>query len=79
MIRKTFRVLGGFVAFVAYWAMLVPLLIIFILPFGVYLKIKYGTVDPEQLDQTKEIKWAWSLEWPNVYLTIVEKITGWKG
>lgn len=79
MIRKMFRVIGGFVAFVSYWAMLVPLLIIFILPFVVYLKIKYGTADREQLDQTKEIKWVWNLEWPNVYLTIVERITGWKG
>lgn len=25
MIRKMFRVIGGFVAFVSYWAMLVPL------------------------------------------------------
>ncbi|MEW0442747.1 hypothetical protein AB9B37_20145 [Escherichia coli] len=78
MIRKTFRVFGGFVAFVAYWAMLVPLLII-LLPLVVYVAIKYETVDPEQLGQTKEIKWVWNLEWPNIYLTIVEKITGWKG
>lgn len=78
MIRKMFRVLGGFVAFVAYWAMLVPLLII-LLPLVVYVAIKYEIVDPEQLDQTKEIKWVQNLEWPFEYVLLVEKITGWKG
>lgn len=78
MIRKTFRVLGGFATFVAYWFMLTPLLII-LLPLVVYVAIKYETVDPEQLDQTKEIKWVQNLEWPFEYVLIVEKITGWKG
>lgn len=78
MIRKMFRVLGGFVAFVAYWAMLVPLLII-LLPLVVYVAIKYEIVDPEQLDQTKEFKWVRNLEWPFEYVLLVEKITGWKG
>nr|DAN86869.1 MAG TPA: hypothetical protein [Caudoviricetes sp.] len=78
MIRKMFRVLGGFMAFVVYWAMVTPLLII-LLPLVVYVAIKYEIVDPEELDSTKELKWVQNLEWPNVYLTIVEKITGWKG
>lgn len=78
MIRKMFRVLGAFVAFVAYWAMLVPLLII-LLPLVVYVAIKYEIVDPEQLDQTKEFKWVQNLEWPFEYVLLVEKITGWKG
>lgn len=78
MILKTFRVLGGFVAFVAYWAMLVPLLII-LLPLVVYVAIKHEIVDPEQLDSTKEIKWVQNLEWPFEYVLMVEKITGWKG
>ena len=50
-------------AFVAYWAMLAPLLII-LLPLVVYVAIKYEIVDPEQLDQTKEIKGVQNLEWP---------------
>lgn len=78
MIRKTFRVFGVFVAFVCYWAMLVPLLII-LLPLTVYVAIKYETVDPEQLDSTKEIKWVQNLKWPFEYVLVVEKITGWKG
>lgn len=78
MIRKMFRVIGGFVAFLTYWVMLVPLLVI-LLPLTVYVAIKYETVDPEQLDPTKEIKWVQNLGWPFEYVLIVEKITGWKG
>lgn len=78
MIRKMFRVLGGFAAFVAYWFMLTPLLII-LLPLVGYVAIKYEIVGPEQLDSTKEIKWVQNLEWPFEYVLIVEKITGWKG
>lgn len=78
MIRKMFRVLGGFAAFVVYWAMVTPLLII-LLPLVVYVAIKYEIVDPEQLDSTKEIKWVQNWNWPNKYIGIVEKITGWKG
>lgn len=78
MIRKMFRVLGGFVAFIAYWVMLAPLLII-LLPLMVYVAIKHETVDLEELDKTKEVKWVQNLEWPFEYVLIVEKITGWKG
>lgn len=78
MIRKMFRVLGGLVAFLSYHFMMLPVYSL-LFPLIAYLAIKYETVDLEQLDSTKEIKWGQNLEWPFEYVLIVEKITGWKG
>lgn len=78
MIRKMFRVLGGLVAFLTYHALILPL-VIMLLPFFVYTAFKCRKIELEDLVYTKEVEWVCNLKWPNVYLTIVEKITGWKG
>lgn len=78
MIRKMFRVIGGFVAFLTYHALILPL-VIMLLPFSAYTAFKYRKIELEDLVYAKEVEWVRNLKWPNVYLTIVEKITGWKG
>lgn len=78
MIRKMFRVIGGFVAFLTYHALILPLFVM-LLPFFVYTAFKRRKIELEELVYAKEIEWVRDLKWPNVYLTIVEKITGWKG
>lgn len=78
MIRKMFRVIGGFVAFLTYHALILPL-VVMLLPFFVYTAFKCRKIELEELVYAKEVEWVRNLKWPNVYLTIVEKITGWKG
>lgn len=78
MIRRMFRVLGGFVAFLTYHALILPL-VIMLLPFFVYTAFKCRKIELEELVCTKEVEWVRNLNWPNKYIWIVEKITGWKG
>ena len=78
MIRKMFRVIGGFVAFLTYHALILPLAIM-LLPLIAYLAIKHKTVDLEKLIEVKEMRFVQNLEWPFEYVLVVEKITGWKG
>ena len=78
MIRKMFRVIGGFVAFLTYHTLILPL-VIMLLPFFVYTAFKCRKIELEELVYAKEVEWVCNLKWPNAYLTIVEKITGWKG
>lgn len=78
MIRRMFRVIGGFVAFLTYHALILPL-VIMLLPFFAYTAFKCRKIELEDLVYAKEVEWMRNLKWPNVYLTIVEKITGWKG
>lgn len=78
MIRKMFGVIGGFVAFLTYHA-LILLLAIMLLPFFVYTAFKCRKIELEELVYAEEVEWVCNLKWPDVYITIVEKITGWKG
>lgn len=78
MIRKMFRVFGGFVAFLTYHVLILPL-VIMLLPFFVYTAFKCRKIELGDLVHAKEVEWVRNLKWPDVYLTIVEKITGWKG
>ena len=78
MIRKMFRVIGGFVVFLTYHALILPR-VIMLLPFFTYTAFKCGKIELEELVYAKEVEWVRNLKWPNVYPTIVEKITGWKG
>lgn len=78
MIRKMFRVIGGFVAFLTYHALILPL-VIMLLPFFAYTAFKCRKTELEDLVYAKEVEWVRNLKWPNVYLTIVEKITGGNG
>lgn len=78
MIRKMFRVIGGFVAFLSYHFMMLPVYSL-LFPLKAYIAVKYKTVDLEDLMEVNEIKFVQNLEWPFEYVLIVEKITGWKG
>lgn len=78
MIRKMFRVIGGFVAFLSYHFMMLPVYSL-LLPLMTYLAIKHKTVDLEKLIKVKEMIFVQNLEWPFEYVLVVEKITGWKG
>nr|UVX59532.1 MAG: hypothetical protein [Bacteriophage sp.] len=78
MIRKMFRVIGGFVAFLSYHFMMLPVYSL-LFPLMAYIAVKYKTVDLEDLMEVNEIKFVQNLEWPFEYVLIVEKITGWKG
>lgn len=78
MIRKMFRVIGGFVAFLSYHFMMLPVYSL-LFPLMACIAVKYKTVDLEDLMEVNEIKFVQNLEWPFEYVLIVEKITGWKG
>ena len=78
MIRRMFRVIGGFVAFLTYHVLVLPLAIM-LLPFFVYTAFKCRKIELEDLVYAKEVEWVRNLNWPNKYIWLVEKITGWKG
>ena len=78
MIRRMFRVIGGFVAFLTYHVLILPL-VIMLLPFFVYTAFKCRKIELEDLVHAKEVEWVRNLKWPNKYIWVVEKITGWKG
>lgn len=78
MIRRMFKVFGGFVAFLSYCFMMSPVYSL-LLPLIAYLAIKHKTVDLEKLIEVKEMRFVQNLEWPFEYVLVVEKITGWKG
>lgn len=83
MIRKMFRVLGGFVACTIFWVLMSPLMIpTFILACLTICLMRTRDIEAILNDKswkTQALRFINNMKWPNKYIEIVEKITGWKG
>lgn len=83
MIRKMFRVLGGFVACTIFWVLMLPLTIpTFILMCLTVCIMQTRDIEAILNDKswkTQALRFINNMNWPNKYIWIVEKITGWKG
>lgn len=83
MIRKMFRVLGGFVACTIFWVLMLPLTLpVFILMCLTVCITQTRGIEAILNDKswkTQALRFINSMKWPSKYIEIVEKITGWKG
>ena len=83
MIRKMFRVLGGFVARTIFWVLMLPLTIpTFILSCLTICITQTRDIEAilnDKSRKTQALRFIYNMKWPNKYIEIVEKITGWKG
>lgn len=83
MIRKMFRVLGGFVACTIFWVLMLPLT----LPAFIVMCLTVCVAQTHNIEallndkswKTQALRFVNNMKWPNKYIEIVEKITGWKG
>ena len=83
MIRRMFNVFGGFVACTIYWVLMLPLMLpTFILAFLTICLMRTRDIEAILNDKslkTQALRFVNNMKWPNKYIEIVEKITGWKG
>lgn len=83
MIRRMFRVLGGFVAYIVFWVLMLPLTIpTFILMCLTVCITRTRDIEAILNDKswkTQALRFINNMKWPNKYIEIVGKITGWKG
>lgn len=70
MLYRVLRKISYFLSAWVYFTMAGPLLVL-VVPWIVYSLAKYRS-----LNGTPPILWAGSWQWPNFYLKIVSKITG---
>ena len=83
MIRKMFRVLGGFVACTVFWVLMLPLT----LPTFILMCLTVCITQARDIEallndkswKTQALRSINNMKWPNKYIGVVEKITGWKG
>lgn len=83
MIRKMFRVLGGFVACIVFWVLMLPLT----LPAFIVARLTICVAQTRDIEailndkswKTQALRFVYNMKWPNKYIEIAEKITGWKG
>lgn len=83
MIRKMFRVIGGFVACIIFRVLMSPLMIpTFIIACLTICLMRTRDIEAILNDKswkTQALRFIDNMKWPNKYIEIVEKITGWKG
>lgn len=83
MIRKMFRALGGIIACIAFWVLMLPLT----LPTFILMCITVCMAQTRDIEailsdkswKTQALRFINNMKWPSKYIEIVEKITGWKG
>ena len=83
MIRKMFRVLGGLIACIVFWVLMLPLA----LPTFILMCITVCIAQTRDIEailsdkswKTQALRFINNMKWPNKYIEVVEKITGWKG
>ncbi len=83
MIRKTFQVFGGFVACTVFWVLMSPLTLPTLIIMGLTICMMQ-TCDIEAIlndksRKTQALRFINDMKWPNKYIEIVAKITGWDG
>ena len=83
MIRRMFNVFGGFVACTIFWVLMLPLMLpTFILACLTICLMRTRDIEAILNDKswkTQALRFVNNMKWPNKYIEIVEKITGWKG
>lgn len=83
MIRKMFRVLGGFVACTIFWVLMLPLalptFILMCLTVCIMQTRDIEAILNDKSRKTQALRFINNMKWPSKYIEIVEKITGWKG
>lgn len=83
MIRRMFRVLGGFVACTIFWVLMLPLtmstFILMCLTVCITQTRDIEAILNDKSWKTQALRFINNMKWPNKYIEIVEKITGWKG
>lgn len=82
MIRKMFRVIGGFVACIVFEVLMLPLT----LPTFILMCLTVCIAQTRDIEailndkswKTQALRFVNNMKWINKYIEIVEKITGWK-
>ncbi|EBQ9175565.1 hypothetical protein DLF23_22120 [Salmonella enterica subsp. enterica serovar Newport] len=80
MILKFFESMGRFLAFIVYWLLASPLvfvaIICAILSIAFMLTRDIHVILKDATWRSKPLRWVNGLVWPNSYLAVLEKITG---
>lgn len=83
MIRKMFRVIGGFVACTIFWVLMLPLalptFILMCLTVCIMQTRDIEAILNDKSRKTQALRFINNMKWPSKYIEIVDKITGWKG
>lgn len=80
MILRAFELAGYYLAFVVYWLSALPLIIIAVIcsliSIGFMRTRNIQVILKDETWRSKPLRWVNKLSWPNSYLGVLEKITG---
>lgn len=80
MILRAFELAGYYLAFTIYWLLALPLIVVAIicsLISIVFMRTRnIQIILKDETWRSKPLRWVNSLVWPNNYLGVLEKITG---
>lgn len=80
MILRTFQLVGFYLAFAIYWLLALPLILVAIMCSVLSIVFMRNrdiqVILKDETWRSKPIRWVNKLVWPNSYLGVLEKITG---